>query len=170
MIRQTLAAISRRSRSAPPPARMDRGDSRLGAARHDALKAAIAAPTRTPANIARDRYRHPYETLAFFGVAPVRHGGRDLARRRLVHRDPGALLLAGGGTYYAAAMPGMQDGRCGRMPRARTRRFTAPSASPPSPPSRRGETRVPDGSADVVLTFRNVHNWRMGYQRHEPGL
>src|SRR5918995_603292 len=28
-----------------------------------------------------------------------------------------------------------------------------------------GETRVPDRSADVVLTFRNVHNWRMGYQR-----
>ena len=27
------------------------------------------------------------------------------------------------------------------------------------------ETRVPDGSADVVLTFRNVHNWQMGYQR-----
>jgi predicted methyltransferase len=26
-------------------------------------------------------------------------------------------------------------------------------------------TRVPDGSADIVLTFRNVHNWRMGYQR-----
>jgi predicted methyltransferase len=25
--------------------------------------------------------------------------------------------------------------------------------------------RVPDGSADVVLTFRNVHNFRMGYQR-----
>src|ERR1044072_5949337 len=28
------------------------------------------------------------------------------------------------------------------------------------------ETRVPDGSADVVLTFRNVHNWQMGYQRN----
>ena len=25
--------------------------------------------------------------------------------------------------------------------------------------------RVPDGTADVVLTFRNVHNWRMGYRR-----
>ncbi len=24
--------------------------------------------------------------------------------------------------------------------------------------------RVPDGSADIVLTFRNVHNWKMGYQ------
>ena len=33
-----------------------------------ALKAAIAAPSRTPANVARDRYRHPYETLSFFGV------------------------------------------------------------------------------------------------------
>jgi predicted methyltransferase len=27
--------------------------------------------------------------------------------------------------------------------------------------------RVPDGSADVVLTFRNVHNWRMGYRRED---
>jgi predicted methyltransferase len=25
-----------------------------------------------------------------------------------------------------------------------------------------GDTNVPDGSADVVLTFRNVHNWMMG--------
>ena len=25
---------------------------------------------------------------------------------------------------------------------------------------------MPDGSADVVLTFRNVHNWQMGYQRN----
>ena len=35
-----------------------------------ALQAAVAAPTRTPANVARDRYRHPVETLAFFGVRP----------------------------------------------------------------------------------------------------
>ena len=28
------------------------------------------------------------------------------------------------------------------------------------------EARVPDGSADVVLTFRNVHNWVSGYQRN----
>lgn len=27
--------------------------------------------------------------------------------------------------------------------------------------------RVPNGSADVVLTFRNVHNWRMGYGRED---
>jgi hypothetical protein len=31
----------------------------------DALKAAIAAPSRTPDNVKRDVYRHPYETLTF---------------------------------------------------------------------------------------------------------
>jgi predicted methyltransferase len=28
------------------------------------------------------------------------------------------------------------------------------------------ETRVPDGTADVVLTFRNIHNWQYGYQHN----
>src|SRR5687767_12913319 len=36
----------------------------------DPLAAAIAVPTRTEANRARDKYRHPYETLTFFGVQP----------------------------------------------------------------------------------------------------
>jgi predicted methyltransferase len=35
-----------------------------------ALSAAIAAPHRTQANTARDRYRNPLETLSFFGVQP----------------------------------------------------------------------------------------------------
>ena len=37
----------------------------------DALKTAIGATTRTPANVARDVYRHPYETLTFFGIKPT---------------------------------------------------------------------------------------------------
>src|SRR5690606_9341362 len=36
----------------------------------NAIAAAVAAPSRTPANLARDTYRHPAETLAFFGVKP----------------------------------------------------------------------------------------------------
>src|SRR3546814_4464534 len=46
-----------------------------------ALEAALKAPTRTPANVARDRYRHPAETLGFFGIRPdmtvveLWHGG-----------------------------------------------------------------------------------------------
>ena len=35
-----------------------------------AIDAALAAPTRTAANVARDKYRNPKQTLAFFGVEP----------------------------------------------------------------------------------------------------
>jgi len=35
------------------------------------LKAAVAAPSRADANRARVQYRHPAETLAFFGVKPT---------------------------------------------------------------------------------------------------
>ena len=40
------------------------------AAEDKALKAAIAGAARTEANTARDAARHPYETLAFWGVKP----------------------------------------------------------------------------------------------------
>ena len=36
-----------------------------------ALLAAVADPGRDAAQRARDRYRHPAETLAFFGLAPT---------------------------------------------------------------------------------------------------
>jgi predicted methyltransferase len=36
----------------------------------DALSAALASPHRSAANVARDAWRHPKETLAFFGLRP----------------------------------------------------------------------------------------------------
>jgi len=130
----------------------------------NALQAATAAPTRTPANVARDRYRHPRETLAFFGVRPS---------DTVVEIWPGGgwyteilapYVLGGGGTYHAASMGA--NGNNG------VRRLMAANASvyggirlASFPVWETAETRVPDGSADVVLTFRNVHNWQMGYQR-----
>src|ERR1017187_8201928 len=36
-----------------------------------ALAAAIAGPDRSEANKARDKYRHPMETLTFFGIEPA---------------------------------------------------------------------------------------------------
>jgi len=131
-----------------------------------ALTAAIAAQSRTPANVARDRYRNPQQTLAFFGV-----------RRSdtVVEIWPGGgwyteilapWLRHGGGTYYAAAMGAnghnglrrLMTANAGLYGAARLATFPAWEAS---------DTRVPDGSADVVLTFRNVHNWQMGYQRND---
>jgi predicted methyltransferase len=129
-----------------------------------ALAEAIAAPTRTASNVARDRYRHPQDTLAFFGVRPS---------DTVVEIWPGGgwytEILApyagrGGGTYYAVGLNDAQLAGVRRMMGAdpalyghiRTAVFPAFEA---------GAQRVPDGAADIVLTFRNVHNWRMGYQR-----
>ncbi|MBX3563436.1 MAG: class I SAM-dependent methyltransferase [Sphingomonas sp.] len=127
-----------------------------------ALDASVAAPTRTAANVARDPYRHPAETLAFFGVKPG---------DTVVEIWPGggwyteilAPYTAKKGKYYAAApwpdglkaVQALQAGDHATYGHIQVAAF----------PAAQGQPRVPDGSADVVLTFRNVHNWRMGYQR-----
>lgn len=128
------------------------------------LKAAVAASSRTPANVARDRYRHPAQTLAFFGVKPS---------DTVVELWPGGgwyteilapYLKKGGGTLWAAApwpngvkgVQTLQAKDAALYGGVKLAGFPAWDAAAPT---------VPAGSADVVLTFRNVHNWRMGYQR-----
>jgi predicted methyltransferase len=138
-------------------------ESGFTAAHKSALDAAIASATRTPANVQRDRYRNPGPTLAFFGVKPS---------DTVVEIWPGGgwyteilapYLKQGGGTYYAVAgaqgLQRMNEWRTAKpnlYGEIKTAAFPAWEAS---------DVRVPDGTADVVLTFRNVHNWRMGYQR-----
>ena len=127
-----------------------------------ALKTAIAAPTRTPANLARDRYRHPLETLTFFGVDPT---------DTVVEIWPGggwyteilAPYLAQQGVYYAVA-PGAKAPALTKMMEANPALYGKIRIAA-FPVWEASEPRVPDGSADVVLTFRNVHNWVQGYQR-----
>ena len=130
-----------------------------------ALGAAIAAPSRTPANTARDRYRHPLETLSFFGVR---------ASDTVVEIWPSGgwyteilapYLRQGGGTYYAASMGANGNDGISRMMAANEPAYGAIRLAA-FPAFEASETRVPDGSADVVLTFRNVHNWQMGYRRN----
>jgi len=125
----------------------------------NALAAAIAAPHRSEANRARDQYRHPAETLAFFGVRPTQN---------VVELWPGggwyteilAPYLAAKGTLTAASPIGRQTARIAERLDAdpglygKVKRANFPAAD--------GATLVPDGSADLVLTFRNVHNWRFG--------
>ena len=128
-----------------------------------ALAAAVANPLRTPANVARDPHRHPVETLSFFGVRP---------NHTVVEIWPGGgwyteilapYLAAGGGRLYAAAPDAGLNG---------TRKLK--EANPAAygnvvmanfPIFDGTGTPVPAGTADVVLTFRNVHNWRMGAGR-----
>jgi predicted methyltransferase len=131
----------------------------------EALKAAVAAPSRTEANRARDRYRHPVETLSFFGVQP---------NHNVVEIWPGGgwyteilapFLASGGGKLTLATL----DGQLGGVAKLRDAQpaLYANVATATFPAFDAAAVRVPDGTADVVLTFRNVHNWRMGYRRED---
>ena len=132
-----------------------------------ALQSIIAGTHRAEADKARDKYRHPLETLNFFGV-------KD--NITVVEIWPGdgwytdilAPLLKEKGTYYAAGLD-PQSSTEGR--RTRAQRYQEKLAANPAlfdkvkltvldPPTK--VDIAPEGSADMVLTFRNVHNWMGG--------
>ena len=138
-----------------------------------AVQKAVQDSRRDPANVKRDAYRHPAQTLSFFGVAPG---------QTVIEVTPGsgwyseilAPLLHDKGQYVAAVVDPMAvaEGR-GRDYQQRSRdgldkKFAGNAAV-------FGKRRVvaydpkapvfgPANSADVVLTFRNVHNWRSSGQ------
>lgn len=109
----------------------------------------------------RDRYRHPRETLAFFGVTPS---------SRVVE------LWPGGGWYTAILAPLVHDQGHLRAVAAENRYlqgFRDFVAARPDlydrvelvtiqPANGSALSFGEDGSADVVLTFRNFHNWMSG--------
>lgn len=142
-----------------------RGDALTSNATGAALDAAIAGPWRDPRNVARDVHRHPKETLRFFGVN---------ADDTVIEITPGggwyaeilAPYLRERGRYVAAvwddAIPGQPQYRYDLNARLRTK-FAADPAVYGTPEVRVFDPQAPvfgpPASADVVLTFRNVHNW-----------
>jgi predicted methyltransferase len=136
----------------------------LSAAADAALDAALAGPQRSEANRARDAYRHPAQTLAFFGIKP------DMT---VVELSPGggwyteilAPYLRDKGRLYAAHFPLDTSSEYGKKSvGAFTQKLAAEPAvydrvslTPFQPPSQ--VAIAPPASADAVLTFRNVHNW-----------
>ena len=131
----------------------------------DALAAAVAGDWRTPDFVARDRYRHPAETLAFFGIAPD---------QTVIEITPGggwyaeilAPYLRGNGHYVAAvwddAIEGQPDYRY-RLNKELRGKFAGNAAVYGTPEVRVFDPEAPAfgpaGSADAVVTFRNAHNW-----------
>lgn len=123
-------------------------------------------PARSAANKTRDGYRHPAETLEFFGVQP---------NMTVVEIWPGggwyseilAPYLKDNGTFYAAHFPTSET----RQGYINSRQRFADRIASDDAFSKVQLTEfapleqsaiAPAGSADVVLTFRNVHNWYMG--------
>ncbi|WP_205480476.1 class I SAM-dependent methyltransferase [Sphingomonas arenae] len=134
--------------------------SQLSAPHSAALQQAASASSRTPANVARDRYRNPVQTLSFFGVKPTDTVVEIFPGRGWYSEILIPYVTAGGGTYYAAAperglvgFRAFQQTKPELYGRAKTAVFPVRAAT---------HAGVPDGTADVVLTFRNVHNWMMG--------
>lgn len=126
------------------------------------LLAAIASPTRSIANVKRDRYRHPAETLSFFGL-------RDT--QSVVEIEPGAgywteilaPYLQAHGSYRAAipAAPASNKEAAAALSRYLDKLRADPAEY--------GKVIVtvfdmnmpiarPD-SVDLVLSFRNLHDW-----------
>ena len=129
------------------------------------LQAAVAHADRTPAFVLRDRYRHPAETLDFFGVDPD---------DTVVELWPGGgwyteilapYLAAGGGKLYVA-VPEWGRSSIDKLKAAKPELYGSVGVVE-FPASGADAARLPDGTADVVLTFRNVHNWRSGYRRED---
>jgi predicted methyltransferase len=145
----TEAAADPAAAAAPPPG--------------EGLAQVVAGEHRSAANKARDAHRHPVETLTFFGIHPDStvvelwpFGGW--------YTEILAPYLRERGVYYAAAMdPASTDANDQRynaslneMLAAHPELYSNVKLSVLAP----GKYEIaPAGSADLVLSFRNIHNW-----------
>ncbi len=119
------------------------------------IREAVDDPHRDPKNVARDVYRHPAQTLSFFGLKP------DMT---VVEMVPGggwyteilAPYLAAGGHYVAAVAPGKEIDSIKAFLDADPNRFGKAQVVPFA--AGQMNEFVPAGTADMILTFRNIHN------------
>lgn len=130
------------------------------------LEWAAAGAWRIDAEKARDEWRHPVETLKFFGVKSSDIVVEIFPGGGWYTAILGPWLKSGGGKLYAAHPdPASSDGA-----RANVEAYTAAFVARPDVygavevtiASRTSLGLAPDGTADAVLTFRNVHNWMAG--------
>lgn len=138
-------------------AEIDQPTAGVAAGTHDALLAqAVAGSNRTPANVERDKYRHPVEVLEFFGIRP------DMTVVEMWAEGGWwteilAPYLRDEGTYYIADMP-VQRWRDIMIEKLESN----PDIYGKAILTQFGGGRTdiaPEGAADMVLTFRNLHNW-----------
>ena len=122
----------------------------------------LAGGWRDPANVARDRYRHPGETLAFFGVRPDQTV-IEISPSAGWYSELLAPYLREAGTYVAASASAAPDSGAGKRNTALRAKFAADPARYDRVQwldfDGKAPVLGPPGSADTVLTFRNVHNW-----------
>ena len=132
------------------------------------VEAAMKGPQRLPGHADRDKYRHPVETMAFFGLKPT---------TTLLDIDPGdgwytellAPTLSKKGKYYATS-----DDPNAQNPWAAFFGYAWPASLARSPEAfgnvqnvvvtddKAPKLGVPDNSLDMVLAMRELHGWVSG--------
>jgi predicted methyltransferase len=150
--------------AAPPAAPQTPSTPPRDEATAQAIERALAGEHRSSANRAHDAFRHPLDTLLFFGIR---------ADMTVVEAWPGANgwctevlapLLADNGKLYAATMPPVSGNE---YVTTSLRQFDEKLASRPDLYGKVTVTRLgsgdfnvaPPGSADLVVTFGNLHGW-----------
>jgi predicted methyltransferase len=128
----------------------------------DTFRPMLAAAHRSANNVVRDPYRHPAETIAFFGIQ---------ANSTVVEILPGS-----GGYYMEILAPWLKDkglyiaaNRDGSLPQyipdhqKLLKRLSDETAlyGQVQVTSFRADRHAiaPAGTADAVISFRNLHNW-----------
>tara|TARA_B100000575_G_scaffold218703_1_gene179217 strand:- start:1089 stop:1895 length:807 start_codon:yes stop_codon:yes gene_type:complete len=128
----------------------------------DSLSEAINDPNRNPSYTKRDKYRNPYETLSFFRINPSMHvlelsagGGwyteilapylKVNGQLSVTHHNPDA------GDYYLRSRTAF-DEKVKSNPLFEGVKVITADVPPSS-------AFTDSGSQDLVVTFRNLHNW-----------
>ncbi|MCH8861924.1 MAG: class I SAM-dependent methyltransferase [Proteobacteria bacterium] len=136
------------------------------------LASIIAGAHRLPYNVARDPARHPLATLRFFGLAPDMHVAEIWPGGAGYYAEIIGPYVAAKGRYYAV-VPSL-DPRNARAARSNNMLFARFEAAPDlygqpmrADMSARDLTLYTANSLDLVVTFRNLHNWAgAGFDRH----
>ena len=128
------------------------------------LAAAVASPSRVQANSARDRYRHPEASLEFWGVKP----GQTLIEVAPANGYWSEILApyakATGGHYIAA------EGKPGQALPAKFADKAVYGDISYTVFNDKSGPLGPRGSADLVLTARNIHDWMWTPGYAEKGM
>ena len=131
-------------------------------AKDAALAKAVSNEHRSPNLVERDKYRHPQEVLEFAGIKP---------NSTVVEIAPGggywteilAPYLKDKGTYYIAMTPRTASERAAKQVDDWNKKLADNKAHWGNVKiaefGKDSYEIVPAGSADLVMTSRNVHNW-----------